>query len=69
MKILFLLLMLTFIIILQPLGQISFSQEKFTEFENKDYDIKIEYPLSWNVREGDIQSGDFKPEIAIFTTF
>jgi serine/threonine-protein kinase len=66
MKILFLLLILTFIIIIQPLGQIAFSQVKFIEFENKNYDIKIEYPQSWNIREGDIEPGDFKTEIAIF---
>jgi serine/threonine-protein kinase len=45
--------------------QIAFSQEKFIEFENNNYDIKIEYPQSWNIREGDIEPGDFKTEIAI----
>ena len=69
MKISFFLLTLTFIIIIQPLGQIAFSQEKFIEFENKDYDIKIEYPQSWNIREDDIEHVDIKIEIAIFTMF
>ncbi len=32
---------------------------KITEFENKDYDVKIGYPQSWNIREGDIEPGDF----------
>lgn len=43
--------------------------EKFTMFENKENDIKIEYPQSWNIREDDIESADFKIEIAIFTMF
>jgi hypothetical protein len=34
--------------------------------ENNDYDVKIEYPQSWNVREGDIEPGDFNIQIAIF---
>jgi eukaryotic-like serine/threonine-protein kinase len=66
MKFSFLLLMLNLLLLVSPLIQIAFSQEKFIEFENKDYDIKIEYPQSWNIREGDIEPGDFKTEIAIF---
>jgi eukaryotic-like serine/threonine-protein kinase len=58
--------MLNLLLLVSPLIQIAFSQEKFIEFENKDYDIKIEYPQSWNIREGDIEPGDFKTEIAIF---
>ena len=46
-----------------------FSQEKITEFENKDYDVKIGYPQSWNIREGDIEPGDFNTQIAIFLQF
>ena len=49
-----------------PLIPIAFSQEKIIELENKDYDVKIEYPQSWNVREGDIEPGDFNTQIAIF---
>lgn len=66
MKFSFLLLMLNSLLLVSPLIQLAFSQEKFIEFENKDYDIKIEYPQSWNIREGDIEPGDFKTEIAIF---
>jgi serine/threonine-protein kinase len=66
MKILFLLLMLNSILLVSSMMQIAFSQEKFIEFENNNYDIKIEYPQSWNIREGDIEPGDFKTEIAIF---
>jgi eukaryotic-like serine/threonine-protein kinase len=58
--------MLNLLLLVSPLIQIAFSQEKFIEFESKDYDIKIEYPQSWNIREGDIKPGDFKTEIAIF---
>jgi len=43
--------------------------EKFTMFENKENDIKIEYPQSWNIREDDIEHVDIKIEIAIFTMF
>jgi hypothetical protein len=42
---------------------------KITEFENKDYDVKIGYHHNWNIREGDIESGDFNTEIAIFLQF
>lgn len=59
-------MMLNSLLLVSPLIQLAFSQEKFIEFENKDYDIKIEYPQSWNIREGDIEPGDFKTEIAIF---
>ena len=52
-----------------PLIPIAFSQEKIIKLENKDYDVKIEYPQSWNVREGDIEPGDFNTQIAIFTIF
>jgi len=34
-----------------PLIPIAFSQEKIMELENKDYNVKIEYPQSWNIRE------------------
>lgn len=66
MKILFLLLMLNSIFLVTSMMQIAFSQEKFIEFESNNYDIKVEYPQSWNIREGDIEPGDFKTEIAIF---
>ncbi len=66
MKILFLLLILNSILFVSPTMQIAFSQEKFIEFENNNYDVKVEYPQSWNIREGDIEPGDFKTEIAIF---
>ena len=69
MKILFLLLILNSIFLVTSMMQIAFSQEKFIEFENNNYDIKIEYPQSWNIREGDIEPGDFKTEISIFTAF
>src|SRR5687768_6056297 len=65
MKILFLLLILTSIFLVTSMMQIAFSQEKFIEFENNNYDIKIEYPQSWNIREGDIEPGDFITEIVI----
>ena len=65
MKILFLLLILNSIFLVTSMMQIAFSQEKFIEFENNNYDIKIEYPQSWNIREGDIEPGDFKTEIVI----
>jgi hypothetical protein len=52
-----------------PQIPIAFSQEKITEFENKYYDVKIGYPQSWNIREGDIESGDFNTQIAIFLQF
>lgn len=66
MKISFLLFILSLIIMVSPLIPIAFSQEKIIELENKDYDVKIEYPQSWNVREGDIEPGDFNTQIAIF---
>ena len=65
MKILFLLLILNSTFLVTSMMQIAFSQEKFIEFENNNYDIKIEYPQSWNIREGDIEPGDFKTEIVI----
>ena len=66
MKISFLLLfILSPIIMVSPLIPIAFSQEKIMELENKDYNVKIEYPQSWNIREGDIEPGDFKTQIAI----
>lgn len=65
MKILFLFLMLNSILLVSSMMQIAFSQEKFIEFENNNYDIKIEYPQSWNIREGDIEPGDFITEIVI----
>jgi len=43
-----------------------FLKRNFIEFENNNYDIKVEYPQSWNIIEGDIEPGDFKTEIAIF---
>ena len=52
-----------------PLIPIAFSQEKIMELENKDYNVKIEYPQSGNIREGDIESGDFNTQIAIFLRF
>jgi hypothetical protein len=52
-----------------PQIPIAFSQGKITEFENKDYDVKIGYPQSWNNREGDIEPGDFNTQIAIFLQF
>jgi hypothetical protein len=61
--------MLNSILLVSSIIQIAFSQEKFLGFENNNYDIKIEYPQSWNIREGDIEPGDFKTEIAIFTAF
>ena len=57
---------LCLIIMVSPQIPITFSQEKITEFENKDYDVKIGYPQSWNIREGDIEPGDFNTQIAIF---
>ncbi|HZL22836.1 MAG TPA: hypothetical protein VFC05_05895 [Nitrososphaeraceae archaeon] len=45
---------------------IAFSQEKITEFENKDYDVKIGYPQHSNIREGDIEPVNFNTQIAIF---
>ena len=65
MKILFLLLILNSIFLVTSMMQNALSQEKFIEFENNSYDIKIEYPQSWNIREGDIEPGDFKTEIVI----
>ncbi len=52
-----------------PLIPIALFEEKIIEFENKDYDVKIEYPQSWNVREGDIEPGDFNTQIAVFLQF
>jgi hypothetical protein len=52
-----------------PLILIAFSQEKIMELENKDYNVKIEYPQSGNIREGDIEPGDFNTQIAIFLRF
>jgi hypothetical protein len=46
MKFSFLLLMLNSLLLVSPLIQLAFSQEKFIKFENKNYDIKIEYPQS-----------------------
>ena len=66
MKIHFLLFILSPIITISLLIPIAFSQEKIMELENKDYNVKIEYPQSWNVREGDIEPGDFNTQIAIF---
>ena len=60
---------LCLIIMVSPQIPNGFSQEKISEFENKDYDIKIGYPQSWNVREGDIEPGDFNTQIVIFTIF
>jgi hypothetical protein len=34
-----------------PLIPIAFSQEKIMELENKDYNVKIEYPQSGNIRK------------------
>jgi hypothetical protein len=34
-----------------PLIPIAFSQEKIMELENKDYNVKIEYPQSVNIRK------------------
>ena len=61
----FLVLILNSFLLVFPLIQNTFSQEKFIEFENNNYEIKIEYPKSWNIRQGDIEPGDFKTEIAI----
>ena len=61
----FLVLILNSFLLVSPLIQNTFSQEKFVEFENNNYEIKIEYPKSWNIRQGDIEPGDFKTEIAI----
>jgi hypothetical protein len=69
MKISFLLFILSLIIMVSPLIPIAFSQEKIIELENNNYDVKIEYPQSWNVREGDIEPGDFNTQIAIFMIF
>ena len=66
MKISLLPFVLCLIIMVSPQIPIAFSQEKITEFENKDYDVKIGYPQSWNIREGDIEPGDFNTQIAIF---
>ena len=66
MKIHFLLFILSPIITISLLIPSAFSQEKIMELENKDYNVKIEYPQSWNVREGDIEPGDFNTQIAIF---
>jgi hypothetical protein len=52
-----------------PLILIAFSQEKIMELKNKDYNVKIEYPQSGNIREGDIEPGDFNTQIAIFLRF
>ena len=51
-----------------PLIPIAFL-EKIMELENKDYNVKIEYPQSWNIREGDIEPDDFNTQIAIFLRF
>lgn len=69
MKISFLLFISSPIIMLSPLIPIAFSQEKIIELENKDYNVKIEYPQSGNIREGDIEPGDFNTQIAIFLLF
>ena len=68
MKISLLPFVLCLIIMVSPQISIAFSQ-KITEFENKDYDVKIGYPHSWNIREGDIEPGDFNTQIAIFLQF
>lgn len=52
-----------------PLIPIAFSQEKIMELENKDYNVKIEYSQSCNIREGDIELDDFNTQIAIFLRF
>jgi hypothetical protein len=52
-----------------PLILIAFSQEKIMELENKDYNVKIEYPQSGIIREGDIEPSDFNTQIAIFLRF
>jgi len=40
-----------------------FFLEKFIEFEKNNYDIKIEYPQRWNIREGDIKIVIFKKKL------
>jgi hypothetical protein len=69
MKISFLLFISSPIIMVFPLIPIAFSQEKIMELENKDYNVKIEYPQSGNIREGDIEPADFNTQIAIFLLF
>ena len=66
MKISLLPFVLCLIIVVSPQIPIAFSQEKLTEFEIKYYDVKIGYLQSWNIREGDIEPGDFNTQIAIF---
>ncbi len=66
MKISLLPFVLFLIIVVSPQIPIACSQEKITEFENKYYDVKIGYLHSWNIREGDIEPGDFNTQIAIF---
>ena len=69
MKISLLPFVLCLIIMVSQQIHIAFSQEKIMELENKEYNVKIEYSQSWNIREGDIEPGDFNTQIAIFLLF
>ena len=51
-----------------PLIPIAFL-EKIMELENKDYNVKIEYPQSWNIREGDIEPDDLIHKLHYFLGF
>jgi hypothetical protein len=45
------------------LGQ---EQEQFLTYQNLDYGIRIQYPTSWEVHEGDIEPGDYATDIVTF---